>query len=260
MPRFAANLTLMFNEVPLLERFDAAAQAGFKAVEVLFPYDEPPEVIAECLQRNDLTPALFNMAPGDYAEGERGLACLPDRFTEFQHAVDTALLYAHATGVKRFHLMAGKGDRNDPDAVAAYCKAVAYAAETLTRENIEVLLEPINGRDMPGYFLNDFGFAEDLIHELALPNVKLQFDIYHRQIMHGDVTTALRRLMSMIGHIQIASVPARHEPDGGELNYPYLFAELDRLGYRGFVGCEYRPRKSTLDGLDWFAPYQGKLA
>ena len=153
------------------------------------------------------------------------------------------------------------GERyDDPDAVAAYCKSVAYAAETLTREHIEILLEPINSRDMPGYFLNDFGFAEDLIHELALPNVKLQFDIYHRQIMHGDVTTALRRLMPIIGHIQIASVPSRHEPDRGELNYPFLFDELDRLGYRGFVGCEYRPRKDTLDGLDWFLPYKGKLA
>jgi hydroxypyruvate isomerase len=258
MPRFAANLTLMFNEVPLLDRFDAAAKAGFKAVELLFPYEQAPKAIAESLQRNDLTPALFNMAPGDYANGERGLACLPGRFTEFQHAVDTALLYAHATGVKRFHLMAGKGDSHDPDANAAYCKSVAYAAETLAREHIEIMLEPINKRDMPGYFLNDFGLAERLIRELALPNVKLQFDVYHRQIIHGDVTMALTRLMPIIGHIQIASVPSRHEPDGEELNYPFLFDELDRLGYRGFVGCEYRPRGNTLDGLDWFAPYASK--
>lgn len=256
MPRFAANLTLMFNEWPLLDRFDAAAQAGFAAVEVLFPYDHPPEAIAERLRDNQLTFALFNLAPGDFAGGERGLAALPDRFAEFQHAVRQALIYARAAGVKRLHLMAGLADRNDPRAVAAYRMSISWAAEQLAREGIDVLLEPINGRDMPGYFLNDFDYAEKLIHELALPNVKLQFDVYHRQIMHGDVTTALARLMPMIGHIQIASVPSRQEPDGEELNYPFLFREFDRLGYGGFVGCEYRPRGSTLDGLGWFGPYR----
>ena len=152
------------------------------------------------------------------------------------------------------------GNRNgrysDPRAEAAYRKAVTFAAETLGPDGIEVVLEPINNRDIPGFFLNDFAFAETLIRDLALPNVRLQFDIYHRQILHGDVAVALARLMPLIGHVQIASVPSRNEPDSEELNYPFLFSELDRLGYDGFVGCEYRPRTTTLEGLGWFAPYR----
>jgi 2-dehydrotetronate isomerase len=255
MPRFAANLTMMFTERPFLDRFDAAAEAGFTAVEYLFPYEHAPDAIAERLRRNGLTQALFNLPPGDWAAGERGLAALPDRFDELRNGVDTALAYAAATGVKRVHLMAGIADRRDATAVAAYRKAVAWAAERVARDGLDLLLEPINSRNMPGYFLNDFTFAENLIGDLALPNLKLQFDIYHRQIMHGDVAIALRRLIPMIGHVQIASVPSRQEPDGEELNYPYLFEELDRLGYDGFVGCEYNPRAGTLDGLDWFKPF-----
>lgn len=258
MPRFAANLNWMFQEWPLLDRFEAAAQAGFTAVEILFPYEHPPDVIAERLRRSKLTPALFNMASGDTAAGERGLAALPERFDELRRAVLTARAYARETGVRRFHLVAGKADRNDPRAQAAFRKSVAFAAETLGAEGVDVMLEPINPRDIPGLFLNDFDLAERMIGELALPNVWLQFDIYHRQIIHGDVVVALRRLMPIIRHIQIASVPSRNEPDGEELNYPFLFDELDRLGYDGFVGAEYRPRGKTLDGLAWFAPYRGK--
>ncbi|MDQ8730284.1 2-oxo-tetronate isomerase [Bradyrhizobium sp. LHD-71] len=252
MPRFAANLNWMFQEWPLLDRFEAAAQAGFNAVEILFPYEHPPDVIAERLRRNNLTPALFNMASGNTAAGDRGLAALPERFAELQQAVMTARTYARETGVRRFHLVAGKADRNDPRAVAAFKKSVAFAAEILGADGIEVMLEPINPRDIPGLFLNDFDLAEQLIQELKLPNVWLQFDIYHRQIIHGDVTKALERLMPMTRHIQIASVPSRNEPDGEELNFPFLFGELDRLGYDGFVGCEYRPRGKTMDGLGWF--------
>jgi hydroxypyruvate isomerase len=250
---FAANLTMMFTEWAFLDRFEAAAEAGFTAVEFLFPYDHPPEAIADRLAVNRLTLALFNLPPGDWARGERGLAALPDRFGELAAGLDLAMPYVAATGVGRVHLMSGHADRASPEANAAYRRAVAYAAQQLAEAGVDLVIEPINGRDMPGYFLGDFALAETVIAELALPNLKLQFDIYHRQIMHGDVTTALRRLMPLIGHVQIASVPSRAEPDGEELNYPFLFAELDRLGYAGFVGCEYRPRGNTLDGLGWLA-------
>ena len=255
MPRFAANLSLMFNEWPFLERFDAAAAVGFTAVEFLFPYEYPPEAISERLKRNHLTLALFNLPPGDWNAGERGIAALPARFAELQAGVETALAYAAATGVKRLHLMSGHAAADSAEARAAYCRAVAWTAERLSRADLDLVIEPINGRDMPGYFLNDFAAAEALIHELALPNLKLQFDIYHRQIIQGDVAVALRALMPMIGHIQVASVPSRHEPMSEELADGFLFAELDRLEYAGFVGCEYRPAGKTLDGLSWFAPY-----
>jgi hydroxypyruvate isomerase len=255
MPRFAANLSMMFTEWSFLDRFDAAAQAGFTAVEYLFPYEHPADAIADRLSRNGLAQALFNLPPGDWAAGERGLAALPERFDELRTGVDTALRYAAATKVRRLHLMAGNADRRDPQALAAYRKSVAYAAERAGAAGLDLLLEPINSRNMPGYFLNDFTFTESLIRELALPNLKLQFDIYHRQILHGDVTMALRASLPMIGHVQIASIPSRHEPDGEELSYPFLFAELDRIGYDGYVGCEYIPRAGTLQGLDWFASF-----
>jgi 2-dehydrotetronate isomerase len=258
MPKFAANLTMMFTERPFLDRFEAAAQAGFTAVEFLFPYDHPPETVGERLVRNGLTQALFNLPPGNWAADERGLAALPDRFGELCDSLGTALPYVAATGVKRVHLMAGNADRNDPKAADAYRRAVIWTAERLAAEGIDLVLEPINSRNMPGYFLNDFGFAETLVRDLSLPNLKLQFDIYHCQIIHGDVTMRLRQLLPITGHVQIASVPSRHEPAGEELNYPFLFEELDRLGYDGFVGCEYNPRAGTLEGLGWFAPYAAR--
>ena len=255
MPVFAANLTMMFNEWTFLDRFDAAADAGFAAVEYLFPYEATPEAIADRLTRNNLQQALFNLPPGDWAAGERGIAALPGRFDALKADVERALDYAAATGVRRLHLMAGIADPHDEDAVSSYRRSVTYAAGKLAEKGIDLLLEPINGRNMPGYFLDDFGAAERLIAECGLPNLKLQFDIYHRQIIHGDVTMALRRLLPITGHIQIASVPSRNEPDGEELNYPYLFGEIDRLGYDGFIGCEYIPRGHTLDGLGWFKPF-----
>ncbi|MER8529920.1 MULTISPECIES: 2-oxo-tetronate isomerase [unclassified Mesorhizobium] len=255
MPRFAANLTMMFNEWPFLDRFEAAAAAGFTAVEFLFPYEHTPEAIGERLARNGLTQALFNLPSGDWAAGERGLAALPERFDELKAGVETALSYAEATAAQRLHLMSGLGSREDKGAVDAYREALTWTAEKLADRGMDLVIEPINGRDMPGYFLNDFAFAESLIHDLALPNLKLQFDIYHRQILHGDVTMALRSLLPIIGHIQIASVPSRHEPTCEELDDRFIFAELDRLGYGGFVGCEYRPKAKTLDGLGWFASF-----
>jgi hydroxypyruvate isomerase len=258
MPVFAANLSMMFNEWAFLDRFDAAADAGFAAVEFLFPYEFGADAIGERLRRNHLTQALFNLPPGDFAAGERGIAALSGRWPEFTAGVDRALDYARATGVRRLHMMSGNADAADPEAAANYRRAVIHAAERLGENDLDLVLEPINARNMPGYFLNDFGRAEKLIRELGRANVKLQFDIYHRQILHGDVTMALRALMPITGHVQIASVPSRHEPDDEELNYPFLFAELDRLGYKGFVGCEYIPRGKTLDGLGWFKPWARK--
>ena len=257
MPRFAANLSMMFNEVPFLHRFEEAAKAGFTAVEFLFPYQYPAREVGDRLHRSGLTQALFNLPPGNWEAGEKGFAALPDRFVDLQESLRTALPYAQATGVKRLHLMAGLADRHDPKAVAAFHKSVVWTAEFLNPHGLDVVIEPINPRNVPGYFLNDFDFARDLIRELQIPNLKLQFDIYHCQIIHGDVTMRLREMMPIIGHIQIASIPSRSEPDGEELNYPFLFDELDRLGYRGFVGCEYNPRGKTADGLTWFKPYAG---
>ncbi len=254
MPRFAANLTMMFPELPFLDRFDAAAAAGFTAVEFLFPYEHPPEVIAECLQRNDLRQVLFNLPPGDWDAGEKGFAARPDKFDELRHSVHAALPYVKATGVRRLHMMAGIADRRDPKAVAAFRKSLEWTANFFGDQGIDIMIEPINQRDVPGYFLNDFGFARDLITDMKIPNVGLQFDIYHCQILHGDVTMRLREMLPWIGHIQIASVPSRHEP-GEELNYPFLFGELDRLGYEHYIGCEYRPAGGTVAGLGWFAPY-----
>jgi 2-dehydrotetronate isomerase len=255
MPVFAANLSMMFNEWSFLDRFDAAAEAGFSAVEYLFPYQEKPEAIADRLTRNGLTQALFNLPPGDWNAGERGMAALASRFDDLVSSIDQALDYAKATGAKRLHLMAGVAPSSNVDAQKAYRRSIEYAAEKLAEHAIDVLLEPINPRNMPGYFLHDFGTAAHIIGTLGLPNVKLQFDMYHCQIIHGDVSTRLRQLLPITSHVQIASVPSRHEPDGEELNYPFLFELLDELGYQGFVGCEYIPRAHTLDGLGWFTPF-----
>jgi 2-dehydrotetronate isomerase len=257
MPRFAANLSMMFTDVPFLDRFEAAAKAGFTAVEFLFPYDHPAEEIGKRLKSSGLTQALFNLPPGNWDAGEKGFAALPARFEDLKKSFNTALPYAQATGVKRVHLMAGIANRSDAKAVEAFYKSVATAAEFFAPHGLDVVIEPINSRNVPGYFLNDFTFAYDLINELKIANLKLQFDIYHCQIIHGDVTMRLRQMMPVVGHIQIASIPSRNEPDGEELNYPFLFAELDQLGYGGFVGCEYNPRGKTVDGLGWFKAYAG---
>jgi 2-dehydrotetronate isomerase len=258
--QFAANLSFMFNEWNFMDRFAAAADAGFTSVEYLFPYEFAPDAIATALQKHRLTQALFNFYPGDFAGGDRGLAALPAREKELTASISQALLYAEATGVKRLHLMAGLADAQDPATMTHYRASLRRVAEALAAKNLELVLEPINGRDMPGYFLGNVDVAAALIKESGLPNLKLQFDIYHCQIIHGDVTMRLRKYIDVTGHVQIASVPSRHEPDDEELNYPFLFAELERLGYAGFIGCEYRPRGKTLDGLAWFKPYAGTRA
>lgn len=256
MPRFAANLSFMFTERPFLERFAAAAQAGFTAVEYLFPYDHPAEVVGERLCQHGLTQALFNLWPGDWAKGDRGLAALPERHVEMREKFDSALPYVKSTGTRLVHLMAGNAAQSAA-ARAAFRDAVIWTAAQLAPLGVTLLIEPLNTRDNPGYYLSDFDIAAALIHDLALPNLKLQFDIYHCQILHGDVTRRLEAWLPIIGHIQIASVPSRHEPDGEELNYPYLFELVDRIGYDGVIGCEYRPGGETLAGLGWFTPYRG---
>lgn len=253
MPRFAANLSMMFNEHAFLDRFEAAAQAGFTAAEFLFPYAFRPDEIAQRLQAHGLTLALFNLPPGDWDAGERGMACRPDRAADFRQSVLKALPYAQATGVKRLHMMSGHGDRHDARSVTAYSDAIGFACEKAGPYGVDILIEPINGRDMPGYFLNDFSFAADLIAKMSLPNLKLQFDIYHRQILHGDVMKALEATMPIVGHVQTASVPKRNEPGTGELDDARIFRHLDALGYQGYVGCEYRPAAATREGLHWMA-------
>lgn len=251
MIRLAANLSMMFNEWPFMERFRAARDAGFQAVEYLFPYEHPAEEIGAALEKNGLTQALFNLPPGDWAAGDRGMAAMPARKDEFRASVALALRYAMATGARRLHVMSGLADRADPVARAAYADSLRFACDQAAPVDIDILIEPINGRDMPGYFLNDFNFAAELIGELKSPNLHLQFDIYHRQIIHGDMLAGLKTLFPLIGHVQIAAVPARHEPGSGELDDFRVLRELDALDYAGFVGCEYRPANGTLAGLSW---------
>ena len=251
MPKFAANLTMMFTEWSFLDRFNAAADAGFAAVEFLFPYENPPESIAKALSDNGLTPALFNMPPGNWDAGQRGLACLPEQQQAFQQSVKTALHYASMIPVPHLHMMSGLGDRTDPFTLTRYKDALRYASDRTGEAGLNLLIEPLNPRDMPGYLLNDFAAALDIIHELNLPNLKLQYDLYHRQIMHGDVLSSLAAMLPLIGHIQTASVPKRQEPCTGELNDRAVFSHLDAIGYTGFVGCEYRPANGTLAGLGW---------
>jgi len=251
MPRFAANLSMMFTEHDFPDRFHAAADAGFDAVEFLFPYDYPAKDVARWCQAAGVEQVLFNLPPGDWAAGDRGTAALPERRDEFRRSVQTALDYADVIGTPRLHMMAGIADPADPSHQASYRDSLAYAADAAAEKGVCMLIEPINGRDMPGYFLNDFARAVELIESLGHANLKLQFDIYHRQILHGDVLTGLKALLPLIGHIQIASVPGRNEPGTGELDDSRIFQALDDLGYEGFVGCEYRPKAAPLAGLGW---------
>jgi len=256
MLNFAANLTWLFQEHAFLDRFAAAADAGFTAVEYLFPYDYSADDIAARLARHKLTAALLNVAPGNVAAGERGLSALVDRKAEFREAVKTARIYADTAGCKRVHLMASIA--SGPEALAAYKDSIKYTCETL--QDLTVLLEPINNRDIPGYLLNDFNLAEQIITELKLPNLKFQFDIYHRQIIHGDVIRGLERLMPIIDHMQIASVPGRHEPTTGELDDALVLRTIEAMGYDGYIGCEYAPAAGTVAGLGWMDRFRDAAA
>ena len=253
MPKFAANLTMMFNEVPFPQRFAAAAKAGFAAVEFLFPYDYPPAEVARWLQEAGLKNALFNMPPGDWAAGERGVASLPGREEEFRAGVARAIEYARALGTPSIHAMAGLlpsgADRKRHREV--FVANLRHAAEALAGEGRTLLVEPINSRDIPGYFLNTQAEAHAIREEVDQPNLKVQMDCYHAQIVEGNLSVTLRKHIAHVGHVQIASVPDRHEPDEGEIDYRHIFRLLDELGYPGWVGCEYRPRGRTEDGLGW---------
>ena len=258
MPRFAANLSMMFTEAPFLDRFAAAAQAGFEGVEFLFPYEYPAAAIKAKLEENGLENALFNLPPGDLANGERGLACLPGREGDFKAAVERALDYAGQLGTKRLHAMAGivppRAGREE--CRSTYIENLSYAAARCARQSVTLLIEAINPRDIPGYFLNTQADSAAVCEEVAAPNLKMQMDCYHMQIVEGDLEVKLRKYTGLCGHIQIAGVPQRHEPDTGEVNYPHIFRLLDGIGYAGWVGCEYRPAGRTLDGLGWFTEYR----
>lgn len=257
MPRFAANLTMMYNEHAFLERFAAAARDGFKAVEYLFPYEFPAAELKARLDAHGLVQALFNAPPGDWAAGERGIASLPGREDEFRRAIDTALDYARVIGNDTLHVMAGliapTQDRARHRDV--YLRNLAHAAEAARAQNVTIVIEPINPRDMPGFFLNRQDDAQAICREVGAPNLLVQFDCYHCQIVEGDLAMKLKRDIAGIGHIQIAGVPQRHEPDVGEIHYPYLFELIDALGYDGWIGCEYRPKAGTSEDLGWLAPY-----
>lgn len=259
MPRFAANLTMLFTELPFAERFAAARAAGFDAVEYLFPYDHAPEVLAALLRDNGLTQVLFNLPAGDWAAGERGIAARPGREAEFRAGVDRAVAYAKALGVPRLNCLAGKVPDNDPTAAQAAWSTlvdnVRFAADRLAEAGLVLLVEFINRKDIPGFFLHSTAQVLRLMDEVDRPNVLLQYDVYHAQREEGELAATLRAHMARIGHVQIADTPGRHQPGTGEINYPFLFAELDRLGYAGHIGLEYVPAPGTLASLDWMHPY-----
>ena len=253
MPRFCANLSMMFNEVGFLDRFAAAAAAGFTAVEFLFPYEHPPAVLRQKLDANGLTQVLFNAPPGDWSAGERGLACLPGRQREFRDGLQKALDYADALGCKQVHCMAGLMPAGvSPLTLSSlYAANLAWAAEQAQRAGVMLVIEPINHRDMPGYFLNTTEQGAAVIEAIGRERLGLQFDLYHCQISEGDLTRRMARLLPLIRHMQIADVPDRHEPGSGEIGWEYVFARIDALGYGGWVGCEYRPAGDTVAGLAW---------
>lgn len=274
MPRFAANLSLLYPEREFTDRFAAAARDGFRGVEFLFPYAHEAGQLAALLQRHGLQQVLFNAPPGDWDAGERGIACLPGREGEFREGIKRAIAYARVLGCPRIHVMAGVPPADaEPAALrATYIANQRHAAALAAPHGIALLIEPINGRDMPGYFLQRQEDAHALALEIAegagpadegrQGQVRVQMDLYHCQIAEGDVATKLRRYLptGRVGHLQIAGVPERHEPDVGELHYPYLFRLIDALGYAGWIGCEYRPARGAVDGgtsagLGWLAPW-----
>jgi hydroxypyruvate isomerase len=258
MPKFAANLSMLFTEQPFLDRFERAAKAGFTAVEFLFPYAFAAADIRSRLDANRLQLVLHNLPAGDWDAGERGIACLPDRKGEFQDGVGQAIDYATALGCRQVNCLAGKRPAGVADTVLGdtLVDNLRFAAKALGEAGITLLVEPINTRDIPGFFLSGSQQTLDLLDAVEAPNTKLQYDIYHMQIMEGDLGPTLQALMSRIGHIQVADNPGRHEPGTGEIHHPFLFRLLDALGYAGWVGAEYVPQAGTEAGLGWFAPYR----
>jgi hydroxypyruvate isomerase len=255
MPRFAANLSMLFTEAPFLERFALAAEAGFRGVEYLFPYAWDPDELKAQLQHHNLTQVLFNMPPGDWDAGERGIACLPDRTDEFREGVAEAIRYAGILGCNQVNCLSGlRSDDADEELLWQTLEDnVRWAARELEQVGIRLCLEAINSRvDMPGFMLDSSAKVVDLIRQVDSPNLRLQYDIYHMQIMEGDLIRTMEQLLPVIGHVQFADNPGRHQPGTGELNFPALFAALDRMGYDGWVSAEYRPAKTTGESLGWF--------
>jgi hydroxypyruvate isomerase len=257
MPKLNANLSMMFNEVEFTHRFAAAARAGFKGVEFLFPYAYDKQQLAEVAHGHKLQVVLFNMPPGDFEAGDRGLACDPTRTSEFQAGVGKAVDYALALGCKQLHCMAGLKPRgvNEEKMRETYLDNLRFAGRELAKHGLTLLIEAINTRDIPGFYLNTSRQAFDIMHYAAVPNLKFQYDIYHMQIMEGDLAPTIEKHLDRIGHMQLADTPGRHEPGTGEINYPFLFAHIDKVGYQGWIGCEYRPAGNTEAGLGWAKPY-----
>jgi hydroxypyruvate isomerase len=261
MPKFAANLTMMFTERPFLDRFAAAAAAGFDAVEFMFPYNNDPDQLADILAAEGLTLVLHNLPAGDWSGGERGIACHPARISEFRAGVEQAIRYATTLRCPRVNCLAGMVPPNvgSSEARKVLVDNLCFAADQLGGAGIELLLEPVNTRDIPGFLVARTEPALAIMEEVGSGNLKLQYDIYHAQVMQGDIARTIEAELGRIGHIQLADNPGRHEPGTGEINFPFLFAHLDALGYAGWVGCEYKPRTTTEAGLDWVRPYQPAL-
>ncbi|HTC99725.1 MAG TPA: hydroxypyruvate isomerase [Bradyrhizobium sp.] len=255
MPRFAANLTMLFAEMPFLDRFAAAKAAGFSGVEYLFPYDYDKADLREQLDEHGLIQVLHNLPAGNWAAGERGIAILPDRVDEFRDGVVSAISYAKALDCRQLNCLVGIAPRTaDPfEMNEVLVENLRFAADALGRERIRLLVEPINTLDIPGFFLNKTEQAVQLIADVRSSNLFIQYDIYHMQVMEGDIARSLQKHLPRIAHVQLADNPGRNEPGTGEINYPFLFRHLDTLGYRGWVGCEYKPRTTTVDGLGWHA-------
>ena len=254
MPQFAANLTMLFNEVPFMERFEKAAKSGFQAVEFLFPYAFSAEDIKQNLEQNKLKLVLHNLPAGDWEAGERGIACLPDRVAEFQEGVAKAINYAKALDVKQLNCLAGKIPAGADKELLhkTLISNLRYAATELKNANIKLLIEPINTFDIPGFYLSRTQQALDILNEVGSDNLFIQYDIYHAQRMEGELCKTIETNLSKIAHIQLADNPGRNEPGTGEINYPHLFQFIDSIGYQGWIGCEYKPASNTEAGLGWF--------
>ena len=255
MPKFAANLMMLFNEVPFLDRFERAAKAGFDAVEFLFPYAYKADEIKSRLEANGLRLVLHNLPAGDWDAGERGIGCLPDRVDEFRAGVAKAIDYAGALGVKQVNCLAGKAPLGASETTLrqTFVANLQYAANALKQARIKLLIEPINTYDIPGFYLSRTQQAIDILDEVGADNAFVQYDLYHAQRMEGELAATVQKHLARIGHIQLADNPGRNEPGTGEINYPFLFAHLDRIGYEGWIGCEYKPAGATEAGLGWRA-------
>jgi len=257
MPKFAANLTMLFNEVDFVSRFEAAANAGFTGVEYLFPYDFDKNLLAEQLDKFRLKQVLHNLPAGNWAGGERGIACLPDRVSEFQDGVGRAIEYAKALGCEQVNVLAGITPQGvDADKVRdTFVSNIKFAADKLQAEGIKLLIEAINTFDIPGFYVSGTQQTLDLIAASGSDNIFYQYDIYHMQRMEGELANTIKANLPKIAHLQLADNPGRFEPGTGEINYPFLFSFLDEIGYDGWIGCEYKPKAGTVDGLGWVKPY-----